>query len=67
MTLTVRPLADPAHVRLDNSLALVIEGRGGLVKDEDPRIANECAPYGDALALTAGKRSATLPERRTAR
>ena len=49
--------ADPPHVRLDRRLALVVEGRRGLVEDQDPRVADEaramairwrCPPERDA-------------------
>ena len=41
-------------------LALVVEGAGGLVKDEDGRVLEEDAGNGDALLLAAGELAAAL-------
>src|SRR5262245_36077449 len=47
------PLCDLVHVLLNDPLALVIEGAGRLVEDENARIGDESAGDGDALALAA--------------
>src|SRR5260370_5448181 len=53
-------LRDLAHVLLDDTLALVIEGARGLVEDQNARIGHQCAGNRDALALPAGERSAAF-------
>ena len=45
---------------LDQSLGLGVEGRGGLVEDEDGRIFQDGACYGEALALSAAEPSAAV-------
>ena len=39
-----------------------VDGGGGVVENEDARVAGQCPCQGDALALTTGKREATLPD-----
>ena len=39
-----------------------VDGGGGVVENEDARVAGQCPRQGDALALAAGKREATLPD-----
>ena len=46
-------LADGPHVVLDDALRLVVQGAGGLVEDEDARVADQRPGDGDALALFA--------------
>ena len=46
-------LADGVHVVHDGALALVVEGRGRFVEDEDGRVREERARDGDALPLAA--------------
>jgi hypothetical protein len=45
--------ADGPHVVLDDALRLVVQGAGGLVEDEDARVADQRPGDGDALALFA--------------
>jgi hypothetical protein len=54
-------LGDPAHVLLDDPLALIVERAGRLVEDEDPRIGDEGAGDGDALTLPAGEAAERSP------
>lgn len=42
--------------RLDEPLALRVERTRGLIKQEDPRVANKCASNTDTLPLSAGER-----------
>ena len=58
------PFGDLLHVVLDDALALVVERARRLVENQDARIADERARYGDALALAAGKRRAALADDR---
>lgn len=44
--------------RLDEPLALRVERARGLIKKEDPRVANKCASNTDTLPLSARKRHA---------
>src|SRR5580658_4363825 len=53
-------LGDAFHVLLDDALALVVERARRLVEDQDPRIGDEGAGDGDALALAARKARAAL-------
>src|SRR5262245_49106204 len=41
-----------------------VEPRGGLIEDQDRRVADDGAGDGDALALAAGKRHAALADHR---
>src|SRR6516164_9134651 len=47
------PLRDLLHVLLNDAFALIIEGAGRLVENQDARVSDERARNGDALALTA--------------
>src|SRR6516162_4414464 len=47
------PLGDLLHVLLNDAFALIIEGAGRLVENQDARVSDECARNGDALALAA--------------
>src|ERR1019366_3945454 len=49
------PARDPLKIGTDNSLALWIEGAGGLVKNKDPGIGDQRARNRKPLALTARK------------
>ena len=40
---------------LHDLLALLVEGAGGLVEDQDLRVLDQGAGYGDALLLAAGE------------
>src|SRR5712691_227686 len=51
---------DLLHVLLDDPFALVVERARGFVEDQDPRIAEQCASDGDALALSARETGASL-------
>jgi hypothetical protein len=51
-------LADAAHIGLDRRFALIIERRGRLVENQDPRVDDQGASDRDALALSAWSRSA---------
>src|SRR5262245_34914735 len=55
-------LGDALHVLLNHPLAFIIEGARRLVEDQDARIHDERARYGDALALAAGKGGAALAD-----
>jgi hypothetical protein len=55
-------LGDLHHVLLNDALALVVEGAGRLVEDQDARIGDERAGNGDALALAARERRAALAD-----
>lgn len=46
---------------LDHSLALVVEGRGGHVQQQDARIPDQRPSDGDALLLPATHLTSTLP------
>ena len=39
-----------------------VDGGGGVVENEDARVAGQCPRQGDALALAAGKRKTALPD-----
>src|SRR5713226_4342983 len=54
---------DPAHVRVNDPLALVIERAGGFIEDEDPGIGGERPGDGDALPLPSREQHAALPDR----
>src|SRR3974390_547019 len=47
------PFGDPVHIFLDDPFALIIEGTGCLVEDQDARIGYESAGNGNALTLAA--------------
>jgi len=49
------PLRDLLHVLLNDALALIVEGAGRLVEDQDSRVSDERTGDGDALALAADK------------
>ena len=53
---------DASFLLLDEALALVIEGGGGLVEDEERGIAKDGAGDGEALPLAAGEEGATLAD-----
>ena len=53
-------MGDHPQVLLDDLLALGVERRGRLVEDQDPRIADQRAGDGDALALAARQVGAAL-------
>src|SRR5882672_9354015 len=46
-------LRDPRHVFLNDALAFIVECGGGLVQDQNARIADQRPRNRDALALTA--------------
>ena len=58
------PPHDLAHIFLDDAFALVIEGTGRLVKNENARIGDQGAGDGDALALPAREACAALADHR---
>ena len=58
------PLADRAHVLLNDGLALVVERTGGLVEDQDARLPEQRSRDRDALALSARQPRALLPHHR---
>ena len=47
---------------LDRRLGFVVDGAGGLVQDQDARVADDGARQGDALALPAGELLAALAD-----
>src|SRR5258708_30408136 len=47
------PFANPAHVVLDDALALVVEGTGGLIEDQNTRVSYKGAGNRNALPLAA--------------
>src|SRR5690242_14985843 len=49
---------------LDGRLDLAVQSRSRLVEDEDRRVLEDDACYGDALALTAGQLHPTLADMR---
>jgi hypothetical protein len=53
-----------AHILLDDSLAVVVERRRGLIQDQDVRIGGERSGDGDALARAAGEVGPALLEYR---
>ena len=55
---------DLRHVLLDDPLAFIVERARGLVEDQDPRLAQQCASNRDALALAAGQAAATFADDR---
>ena len=57
-------LHDLPHIALDDPFALIIEGRGRLVEDQDRRIGRKRAGDGDALALAAGEVGPALLDHR---
>lgn len=58
--ITVRP-AQMLHVLLDDPFGLVVQRTGGLVENQNPRVADQGPGDGDALPLAAGQRGAMLP------
>ena len=53
-----------AQRRLDRLLRRGVDGRGGVVEDEDARVGQQRAGDGDALALAARERQAALADAR---
>ena len=47
---------------LDHALGLGIQVRRGFIQDQNPRIGQDCARDGNALALAAGKLHAALAD-----
>ncbi|MNG39284.1 hypothetical protein D3C84_1273020 [compost metagenome] len=47
------PFADILHVLLDDSLGFIIEGTGGLIEDQNPRVTDKCSGNRNPLSLTA--------------
>ena len=47
------PFGDMLHFLFDDVFALVIEGAGRLVQNQDARVGDESAGNGNTLALTA--------------
>ena len=43
---------------------LGVDGTGGVVEEEDPRVAEQCPGEGDPLALAAGQRESPLADHR---
>ncbi len=62
MTRVVRPCHQPVEGGLDLALALGVEGRGGLVEEQDRRVLQDGARDRDALALAARERHAALAD-----
>ena len=58
------PRADPPHILVDNTLALLIERARCFIEDQNARIVNEGSGNGDALALAAGKQRPAFTDRR---
>src|SRR5262249_30160137 len=51
---------DPLHVCLDDSLALIIEGAGGFIEDQDARVSDERSSNRDTLPLSARQARSAL-------
>ena len=60
-------LADPAHIVVDDALALIVERAGRLVKDQNAGVCNQGAGNCDSLPLTARKAAASLADDRILR
>jgi len=58
------PLHEQLQGSLDAALRLGVEGRGGLVEDQDGGVLEEGARDRDPLALTAGQTCAALADAR---
>ena len=58
------PCGDLRHVLLDDPLAFIVERARRFVKDQDPRLAQECARNRNALALAAGQAAAAFADDR---
>ena len=62
MTKTVRPSHDRLEGLLDQQLRLGVDVRGGLVEDQDARVAQDGAGERDALPLAAARARAALAD-----
>ena len=62
MVRVVRPWASFSRLWPHQDLALVVQGAGGLVQDQDGRVLQEDAGDGDALLLAAGELDAALTD-----
>jgi hypothetical protein len=60
----VRPRCTSRRPGEDRGLGLRVDGREGVVEDQDRGVADDRAGDGGALPLAAGERDAALPERR---
>src|SRR5262245_30808489 len=47
---------DILHAVLNDALTLIVEGARCLIKDQNTRVADECAGYSNPLALAARER-----------
>ena len=63
MISTVRPRQMCGHVALDDGFGFIVQGAGGLVKDQDARVAEQGARNGNALALAPAERGPLLAHR----
>src|SRR3712207_985076 len=55
-------LHQPLQSVLHEALTLGVEGRGGLVEDEDGRVFQDGPGYADTLALASGETTATVAD-----
>src|SRR5215470_3512308 len=58
------PLGDAGEVCLEDRLALRVERRGCLIKNEDPRLAQQCAGDRNPLLLPTREVRATFLQKR---
>ena len=58
------PPVEAVQGLLHQGLALVVQGRGGLVQEEDLRVPDQRPRDGDPLLLAAGQLGAALPHHR---
>ncbi len=58
-----RPAFQPLDGVQDSLLVIEIETAGGLIENQQPWLAQQCARQGDALALPVGEEHPPVPHR----
>ena len=52
------------HIPLDVPLAFIIEGAGGFIEDQNPRLTQDCTSNRNSLTLAAGQGTAAFADDR---